>query len=121
MTHRQRRWTNIETTLGQVLVFAGRAVGVLKRAGRLCMVATGYRVICVKEGLGISYNDVLLIRDFWVVNDIKHSSDCPYELASDIPAIAVVDNADFKSDTLTGAGQSHRTNVMFVQPESSNT
>ena len=74
-----------------------------------------------KEGLGISYNDVLLLRDFWVVNDIKHSSDCPFELASDIPAIAVVDNDDFKSDTLTGAGQSHRTNVMFVQPESSNT
>ena len=76
-----------------------------------------------KEGLDISYNDVLLLRDFWVVNDIKHSSDCPFELASDIPAIAAVDNDDFKSDTLTGAltGQSHRTNVMFVQPESSNT
>ena len=34
-------WTNIETTSGQILVFAGRAVGVLKRVGRLCLVGTG--------------------------------------------------------------------------------
>ena len=47
LTHCQRRWTNSETKLGQVLVFAGRAVGVLKLAGRLCLVGTGYRVICV--------------------------------------------------------------------------
>jgi len=74
-----------------------------------------------KDGLGISYNDVLMLRDFWVVNDLKCSSDCPFELAEGKPAIAIVDNDDFKSDTLTGAGQSHRTNVMFVQPESFDT
>ena len=71
-----------------------------------------------KEGIGISYNDVLMVRDFWAVNDLKHSSDCPFELADGKPAIAVVDNDDFKMDTLTGAGQAHRTNVMFVQPKS---
>jgi len=33
-----------------------------------------------------------------------------------MPGTAVMDNDDFKDDTLTGAGTSHRTNVMFVQP-----
>lgn len=70
-----------------------------------------------KDGLGISYNDVLMLRDFWVFNDITCSPDCPSEVAFGKPAIAIVDNDDFKSDTLTGAGQAHRTNVMFVQPE----
>ena len=28
-----------------------------------------------------------------------------------------MDNDDFKDDTLTGANESHRTNVMFAQPE----
>ena len=70
-----------------------------------------------KDGLGISYNDVLMLRDFWVFSDLKSTPNCPSELAFGKPAIAVVDNDDFKSDTLTGAGQAHRTNVMFVQPE----
>lgn len=70
-----------------------------------------------KDGIGISYNDVLMLRDFWVFSDLKGSLNCPSELAFGKPAIAVVDNDDFKSDTLTGAGQAHRTNVMFVQPE----
>jgi len=67
-----------------------------------------------KDGLGISYNDVLMLRDFWVVKDLKSSLDCSIELAVGKPAITIVDNDDFNSDTLTGAGQSHRTNVMFV-------
>jgi len=71
-----------------------------------------------KDGLGISYNDVLMLRDFWVVSDLKFSLDYPTELALGEPAIAIVDNDDFYSKTLTGAGQSHRTNVMFVQPAS---
>ena len=70
-----------------------------------------------KDGLGISYNDVLMLRDFWVFSDLKCSPNCPPELAFGKPAVAVVDNDDFNSDTLTGAGQAHRTNVMFVQPE----
>ena len=28
-----------------------------------------------------------------------------------------MDNDDFQNDTLTGAETSHRTNIMFVQPE----
>jgi len=71
-----------------------------------------------KDGLGISYNDVLMLRDFRVVNDLKFSLDCPIKLAVGKPAIAILDNDDFNSDTLTAACQSHRTNVVFVQPES---
>ena len=58
-----------------------------------------------------------------MVNDLKSSLDCPSELAVSKPAIAtaIVDKYDFKSDTLTGAGQSHRTNVTFVQPEAFDT
>jgi len=45
--------------------------------------------------------------------------DCPFELAEGEPAIAIVDNDNFKMDTLTGAGpQANITNVMYVQPES---
>ena len=71
-----------------------------------------------KEGLGISYEDVLMLRDVWALNDPTLSVDCPYELADGFPAIAIVDNDDFKMDTLTGNGsKAHRTNVMYVQPE----
>ena len=41
-----------------------------------------------------------------MVNDLKSSLDCPRELAVGKPAIAIVDKDDFKSDTVTGAGQS---------------
>lgn len=64
-----------------------------------------------KNGLVISYNDVIRLRDFWVLNDLKCSLECPTELAVGKLAIAIVDNDDFKSDTLAGAGQSHLTNV----------
>ena len=38
---------NIETTVGQVLVFAGRAVRILIHACRLCLVGTGCTMLCV--------------------------------------------------------------------------
>ena len=47
LAHRQRRWTNIETTLGRVFVFAGRAVRILIHACRLFLVGTGSTVLCV--------------------------------------------------------------------------
>ena len=43
----QRPWTNIETTLGQVLVFPERAVGIWIHACRLCLAGTGYTEFCV--------------------------------------------------------------------------
>ena len=71
-----------------------------------------------KQGIGISYGDVLMLRDAWAVNDLQLSSICPHELAVGIPGIAIVDNDDFRNDNPTGAGTSHRTNVMYVQRES---
>ena len=43
---------------------------------------------------------------------------CPSEIANKYPAVAVMDNDDFKTDTLAGASETnHRTNKMFVQNE----
>ena len=43
----------------------------------------------------------------------------PRKIARNVPAICVVDNDDFKIDSLTeNSQQAHRTNVMFVQPQS---
>jgi len=41
------------------------------------------------EGLGISYNDVLMLQDFCVVNDRKRSVNCPFQIAKGKPAILV--------------------------------
>ena len=61
---------------------------------------------------------LLSLREFWTYNDLINSHFCPTEIARDKACIVVADNDDFKSDTLTGNGTaSHRTNVMFVQPE----
>ena len=67
-------------------------------------------------GLGISYNDVKTLYASWTNQEITNHI-CPPEIADNFPAVAVMDNDDFKDDTLTGAGTSHRTNVMFVQNE----
>ena len=72
-----------------------------------------------KHGVGISYKDTLMLRDFWTYNDLINSHFCPVEIPEDVPCVVIVDNDDFKSDTLTGeATSAHRTNVMFVQPGS---
>ena len=42
----------------------------------------------------------------------------PSAIANKYPAVVVMDNDDFKTDTLTGASETnHRTNVMLVQKE----
>lgn len=38
--------------------------------------------------------------------------ECRNEIAEKIPGVIVVDNEDFRNDTLTGGDTSHRTNVM---------
>ena len=39
-------------------------------------------------------------------------------IANKYPAVVVMDNEDFNTDTLTGASETnHRTNVMLVQNE----
>jgi hypothetical protein len=58
-----------------------------------------------------------LLYDYWALKDVDASSGCPHAISEDMPAIVVVDNDDFKFDTMTGNAEgAHRTNVMFVQP-----
>lgn len=63
--------------------------------------------ILKKFALGISYKDVLALYEAWAVHDIKSNSTCPDELADGFPGTSIMDNDD----------TSHRTNVMFVQPD----
>ncbi len=73
--------------------------------------------ILKKFALGISYKDVLALYEAWAVHDIKSNTTCPDELADGFPGTGIMDNDDFQDDTLTGADTSHRTNVMFIQPD----
>ncbi|KAG0723754.1 hypothetical protein GWK47_042017 [Chionoecetes opilio] len=70
-----------------------------------------------KFSLGIGYKDVLNLYDAWAKFDIETNRACPDELAMGQPGTTVMDNDDFKDDTLPGANTSHRTNFMFVQPQ----
>ncbi len=60
-----------------------------------------------KLGNGISYSNVLILRDAWTLHDLDHCSVCPDAIAEG--------QYDFLSDTLTGGGTSHRCNWMFLQ------
>ena len=72
-----------------------------------------------KCGLCISYTSLLLLYDAWALEDAEASEISPVGIAADKPPIVIVDNDDFKIDTLTGnADGAHRTNVLYVQPES---
>ena len=42
-------------------------------------------------------------------------AECTSETAENTPGEIIVDNDDFRNDTLTGGGTSHCTNVMYVQ------
>ena len=66
-------------------------------------------------GMGISYSNVLLLRDVWTMHDLERCSVCPDEVAEGKPSISVIDNDDFHNDTLTGGGTAHYTNWMFLQ------
>ena len=57
-------------------------------------------------GFGISYNDVLLLRDFWAYQDLNVASICPKELNENEPAEQILDNDDYpNNDTLTSPEQ----------------
>ena len=72
-----------------------------------------------KSGVCISYEDTLLLYDHWALMDVEASATCPHEIADTKPAIMIIDNDDFNIDTMTGDSTgAHRTNVMYVQPES---
>ena len=70
-----------------------------------------------KFGFGVSYQDIKNLLASWAKQEIQNEI-CPPEITGDYPAVVVMDNDDFKTDTLTGASETnHRTNVMFVQNE----
>jgi len=72
-----------------------------------------------KSGVCISYADTLLLYDHWALMDLNASATCPQEIADGKPAIMIVDNDDFRIDTLTDTAKcAHRTNVMLLQPKS---
>ena len=73
--------------------------------------------LCKKFGFGISYQDIKNLLSFSAKAEAENGS-CPSEIANKYPAVVVMDNDDFKTDTLAGASETnHRTNVMFVQNE----
>ena len=71
--------------------------------------------IFCKQGFGISYAEILHLRDWWKVCDLENASICLPGLGTCKPGIQIVDNDDIRNDTLTGAGTSHRTKIMYIQ------
>ena len=68
-----------------------------------------------KSDVCINYADTLLHYDHWALADLKASASCPQEIADSKPAIVIIDNDDFKIETLSGDSTgAHRTNVMYV-------
>ena len=62
--------------------------------------------ILKKLDLGISYQDVKNLLSSWTIYDLR-SIPFPKEIANYYPGTAVMDNDDFKDDTLTGGDTSH--------------
>ena len=72
-----------------------------------------------KAGFIISYAKIIVLYDVLGLEDVSESMFILQEIAKDVPATCIVDNDDFKIDTLTGNSQeSHRKNVMFVERQS---
>ena len=53
-----------------------------------------------RNGLCISYEDLLLLYDHWALTDVETSATCPAGIRQGEPAIALADNDDFPIDTL---------------------
>ena len=68
-------------------------------------------------GLSISYNDVFSLHEAWTKHEIQKGKICPDEIADGYPATVIVDYDDFKDDEFIGGTTSHRTNMMYAQPE----
>ena len=68
-------------------------------------------------GIGILYQDVKNLFATWPKFDAMMGSPPP-EIANNLPALVIMNNNDFKTDSLMGTSDSnHQTNVMFVQSE----
>ena len=60
--------------------------------------------LCKKFGFGISYQDIKNLLASWAKAEAENGS-CPSEIAKKCPVVVVMDNDDFKTDTLTGASE----------------
>ena len=65
--------------------------------------------------MGISYPNVLFLRDIWTMHDLEQCSVCSDEINEGEPSIIIIDKDDFSNDTLTGGGTAHHCNWMFLQ------
>ena len=68
-----------------------------------------------KQGFDVSYDDILYLRDWLALCDLKITSVFPPDLCNDNSGIQTVDNDDFRNNTLTGGGTLHLINVMYIQ------
>ena len=66
--------------------------------------------------LTLTYRDILDLYSAWSLKAIETNNTCSSEITQDIPGVVVLDNDDFREDTLTGGGTSHFTNVCILQP-----
>ena len=96
----------------EALNFHDKALSTIHGMTRCCELVDIFK----KIEIGISYNDVINLSAIWAKQDVESGS-CPFEIVYDLLGTAIMDNDDFKDDTLTGANVSYRTNVMFVQLE----
>ena len=65
--------------------------------------------LCKKFGFGLSYQNIKNLLTSWAKAEAENGS-CPLAIANKYPAVVVMDNDDFKTDTLTGASETnHRT------------
>ena len=62
----------------------------------------------------ISYLNVVLLHDVWIMHDLHRCSVYLDEIAWKVSSISFIDNDEFSYDTLTGWGIAHRTNWMFL-------
>ena len=65
--------------------------------------------------MGISYSNVLLLRDVWTMPDLERRLVCPNEITEGEPSISIIDNDDFLNDILPGGDTEHSCNLMFLQ------
>ena len=65
--------------------------------------------------MGISYANVLFLRDVWTMHDLEQRTMCANEISEGEPSVSIIDNDDFSNDTLTGEGTAHHCNWMFLQ------
>jgi len=68
-----------------------------------------------KLGMGISYANVLFLRDVWTMHDLEQCTVCANKISEGEPSIGNIDNDDFSNDVLTGEGTAHCCNWMFLQ------